>query len=354
MTNRQDFLRALRRQGGGKTPFDLSLCPAHMDYLEEIAGTRDYYEYFGIPLRYVDVRPTEKQTDYTKYYRGLPPEAKPLSWNPEWGVYSTPGSVAHFEEMIHPMRDFTSVSEIEDYPFPDFDADYRWAGMGEQVRDIKQKDFVALAFMEMTIFEICWYMRGMEAFLMDLVADEEFACALMDRVVEIRAASARRYAEAGVDILMLGDDVSTQLDMMMSPALWRRLLKPRLAEICAAARAENPDILLFYHGDGNLTSIIGDLIEAGVDILNPVQPECMDPVKIKEEYGDRLSFWGTIGTQSTMPFGTPADIREKVREMIGTVGRGGGLVLAPTHVIEPDVPWENIEAFVEAAKEYGA
>jgi len=353
MTNRECYLRALKRQGGGKIPFELTLCPAHTDHLEKIAGTRDYLEYFNIPLRYVDIRPTTKQADFTGYYRDLPANASPLSWNPEWGVYSVPGSVAHFEEMINPMRHFTDASEIETYPFPDFDADYRWEGVDVQVREIKEKDLLALAFMEMTIFEVCWYMRGMESFLMDLLVNEEFACALMDRVVDIRVKMARNYVKAGVDILMLGDDVSTQIDMMFSPALWRKLLKPRLAKICEAAREVNRDILILYHGDGNLTSIIPDLIEAGIDILNPVQPECMDPVEMKRMYGDRLSFWGTIGTQTIMPFGTPQEIEAKVKEMIETVGEGGGLLLAPTHVIEPDVPWENIVAFAEAARRYG-
>jgi uroporphyrinogen decarboxylase len=150
-----------------------------------------------------------------------------------------------------------------------------------------------------------------------------------------------------------GDDVSTQLDMMISPALWREMLKPRLLRVIQTAKSVNPETLVFYHGDGNLQTIIPDLIEIGVDILNPVQPECMDPVKIKERYGERLSFWGTIGTQTTLPFGTAADIEKITRTMIETVGAGGGLLLAPTHVIEPDVPWENIEALVAAIKKYG-
>jgi uroporphyrinogen decarboxylase len=353
MTNRQCILSTLKRENEDKIPFDLALCPVHIDNLEKIAGTRDYYEYFNIPLRYVDINPTKKETDFKVYYNDLPPEAKPLSWNPEWGVYSLPGSIAHFEEMLHPMKNFTKISQIDSYPFPDFLADYRWEGIAEQVLDIKKKDLIAVAFMEMTIFEVSWYLRGMENFLMDLLSDEEFACALMDRVVEIRIEMAKKFAKTGLDILMLGDDVSTQLDMMFSPELWQKLIKPRLKKICTAAREVNPDILLFYHGDGNLASIIPDLIEIGVDILNPVQPECMDPVNLKKEYGDSLSFWGTIGTQTTMPFGTPTDIEEKVREMIQTVGKGGGLLISPTHVIEPEVPWKNIIAFVEAAKKYG-
>ncbi|MFQ5808864.1 MAG: uroporphyrinogen decarboxylase family protein, partial [Armatimonadota bacterium] len=141
--------------------------------------------------------------------------------------------------------------------------------------------------------------------------------------------------------------------LMMHPDTWREWLKPRLGKVIQAARDVNPDVHVFYHSDGNIESIIEDLIEVGVTVLNPVQPECMDPVELKKQYGDRLAFWGTIGTQSTMPFGTADDVRAAVKHMCETVGDGGGLVLAPTHVLEPDVPWENVAAFFEAAEEYG-
>jgi len=99
--------------------------------------------------------------------------------------------------------------------------------------------------------------------------------------------------------------------------------------------------------------IIPDLIEIGVTILNPVQPECMDPVKLKEQYGDRLAFDGTMGIQTTMPFGTPEEVDRETKRMIETVGKGGGLIIAPTHVLEPEVPIENIKAFLEAVDKYG-
>ena len=100
----------------------------------------------------------------------------------------------------------------------------------------------------------------------------------------------------------------------------------------------NPKVLCYYHSDGDVREIIEDLIEIGVDILNPVQPECMDPIAVKEQYGLQVSFWGTIGTQTTMPFGTPEEVRNKTLEMKEKVGKGGGLVLAPTHLLEPEVP----------------
>ena len=187
----------------------------------------------------------------------------------------------------------------------------------------------------------------------DMLQDPEMATALMDRIIDLRVFQARKYAEFGVDVLALGDDISMQTGMLMSPRMWRKWFKPRLAKVIQEAKAVKTDLLVQYHTDGDCRAVISELIEVGVDILNPVQPECMDPVAIKNEYGDRLSFSGTIGTQTTIPHGTPEDVRAAVKKMIETVGVGGGLLLAPTHVLEPDVPWENILAFVEACKEFG-
>lgn len=353
MKNRENMLRALRRDNPERVPFEFSPCPHIAAELEKRIGTPDFWEYFGFPMRGVDLNPTGKKTDFTVYYDNLPENAEPLSWLTEWGVMGVSGSLAHFQQMLHPMAGFESVKEIEEYPFPDFNEDYRWEGVAQKVNEIKDRDFVAVAGMEMTIFETSWYLRGMDNFMVDMIANVEFAEALMDKVTEIRIGMAERYAKAGFDILKLGDDVATQLDMMMNPETWRSLIKPRLARIIKTARAAKPDILIFYHGDGNMQKIIPDIIEIGVDILNPVQPECMDPVEIKRLYGDRLSFWGTLGTQTVLPFGTPDEVRETCIRLIKEVGKGGGLLLAPTHVVEPEVPIENLMAFIETVKEYG-
>jgi len=122
-----------------------------------------------------------------------------------------------------------------------------------------------------------------------------------------------------------------------------------LAATVAAVKAANPSAFVFYHSDGNVETIIPDLIEVGIDILNPVQPECMDPAAIKRRYGDRMSFWGAVSVQRTMPLGTPDHVRAEVRARIRDVGRGGGLILAPAHVLGPETPWENVVAFFQAA-----
>ena len=351
MTNRENILRALRRQQPERVGFDFVFSPALLEEFKRRTGREDYQDYYNFPVRLLELVPTRLKTDFTKFFDSLPPGTRPLDWNPEWGVMGAPGAVAHFQEMLHPMLKFTDVRQVLEYPWPDFLADYRWAGAAETVLGIKNRDLVCGAFMEMTIFEVAWYLRGMEDFLMDLAAGEEIAMVLLDLLTEMRVSMARRYAEAGVDLLMLGDDVATQLNMMISAKLWRETLKPRLARVICAAKEVRPEILIFYHGDGNMETILPDLIEIGVEVLNPVQPECMDPVKMKERFGDQLAFWGCIGTQTTMPFGTPAEVKRTVRDLIATVGKGGGLFLAPTHTLEPDVPWTNVEAFIEAIRE---
>lgn len=350
MDARENFLRACRRERPNWVPYDFALCPKLAEEFTLRTGRTDYRAHYELPFAGLKLAPSKLTTDFAGFFGQKLMATDQID---RWGVGHRRGSVAHFAEILHPMQSFTNVAEVEAYPFPDELADYRWEGVPAQVAAAHTAGLAAVAAMQKTIFEISWCLRGMEEFLMDLLTDPAMACAIMDQVLELRKGCAARYAAAGADVLQLGDDVSTQLDMMVSPALWRKSIKPRLAEVIAAAKGVKPDILIFYHGDGNLQKIIPDLIEIGVEILNPVQPECMDPAEIKRQYGDRLTLWGTIGTQTTMPFGSPSDVRMAVRRMIETAGDGGGLVLSPTHLLEPEVPWANIEAFVEACREYG-
>ncbi len=194
-------------------------------------------------------------------------------------------------------------------------------------------------------------MTGFEHFFEWAAVNPEPLHYVLDRITDNNVFSAQKIAEAGVDMLQVGDDVAMQDRMLMSPGMWRELIKPRLARVIRAARDINPEIPVWYHSDGAISPIIDDLIEVGVTVLNPVQPECVDMKWVKNKYGDRLAFWGTIGTQTVMPFGTPEDVKRTVKEMIDLFAPG--LVIAPTHVLEPDVPWDNITALFKAVEEYG-
>jgi uroporphyrinogen-III decarboxylase len=135
--------------------------------------------------------------------------------------------------------------------------------------------------------------------------------------------------------------------MMISPAHWRTFLKPRMAQFIAEVKTINPQLKVAYHCDGDLRMIIPELIEIGVDVLNPIQPACMDPDEIKRRFGDRLCFWGSLDEQHTLPFGTADDVRQEVLARLRTIGRNGGLILGPTHHVQMDTPMENFQAMVE-------
>ncbi|MHB0878096.1 MAG: uroporphyrinogen decarboxylase family protein, partial [Anaerolineae bacterium] len=205
---------------------------------------------------------------------------------------------------------------------------WRHEDLAMQVAEIHGEGIAAVGQMSQTVFELSWALRGMGALLTDFHLNPELAAALLDQITEIRCFQAQRFAKAGVDVLRLGDDIGTERGLLMSPGMWRRWLKPRLRSVIESARLVNPAIPIKYHSDGNVEAVIADLIEVGVTILNPVQPECMDPVKLKQDYGRDLAFWGTIGVQSTMPLGSPADVRRSVQHMVETVGAGGGGVRA--------------------------
>lgn len=353
MTNRENVFRALRKNNPENVPFEFVLCPSHIEEFKKRTGSDDYLAYYNFPIRYIDINESKKKFDSAKYYTNLPENASPILWNPDWGIMGVTGSVAHFQKMLHPMANLQTIEEIDEYPFPDFLEEYRWIGIPEKIQELKEEDLIVVAFMEMTTFEIAWYLRGMDTFMIDMIENKEFAEALLDKISELHARKAEKYAKSGADILMLGDDIGTQQNMMISPELWRDMIKPRLAKVIASAKNVKKDMLVLYHSDGNIQQVIPDLIEIGVDILNPVQPECMDPIILKELYGDNLSFWGTLGTQTTLPFGTPEQIRETCKNLIEKVGKGGGLLLAPTHMVEPEVSWDNLQAFIDAVHEYG-
>ncbi len=355
MNSRTRVLEAMHRRKPDRVPFALTdFTPVQLDVFRKKTGAVNPLEYFGVDIRGDCIEPTRHQVDFTKYHSQLPPNATV----DEWGIGHLPtesgrAEHSHLEGFLYPMLKLTSEQDALDYPLPDIDADYRYTDLGRKIREFQSAGFAATAWMPCTIFEIAWFMRSMELLLMDFVDNPGFAGTLLDRITQKREIQAAKYAELGADMVCLGDDVGSQRGMILSAPMWRRWLKPRLGRVVAAARRVRPDVLVFYHCDGDIRPIIPDLIEIGVDILNPVQPECMDPAELKNKYGDRLSFWGTIGTQTTMPFGSAEDVRREVRLRMETAGKGGGLIIAPTHAIEPEVPWENIIALVEAVKEFG-
>lgn len=201
-------------------------------------------------------------------------------------------------------------------------------------------------------FEIAHFMRGMEDFLIDLALRPEFACDLMDRIAGYLLARSRRILEAGrgqYTIFEYNDDMASQRSLFMSPAMWRKYIKPRMAPFCDLAREYGAK--LRYHCCGSCREIIPELIEIGVDILNPVQPlaDGMDPFELKQLFGERITFDGGIDTQQLLPNASTREVRAHTRRMVDVVGRQGGYILGGSHNIQSDCPDENIIAMVDEA-----
>ncbi len=347
MNSRERVKASLEFQTPDRIPFEFSFTPALQKIFEEKTGEKDPREYFGMDTRHISPLSSRKKQDFSPY---LPSPLPPGTNVDEFGVAHVPGDYYHFTSLIHPLENLKKPEELENYPFPDLGEDYRYVGLKDKVKEYQEKGYFVVGAVG-HIFEIAWEMRGMERFFMDLIENPEFVDTLLEKITRIQEKNAEKMALTGVDMIVLGDDIGMQDRMLMSPDTWREWLKPRLKRVIESARKANPEVYIFYHSDGDIRPVIADLIEVGVQILNPVQPECMDPEEIRKIYGKNLVLWGTIGTQSTMPFGTPEEIKKLIRERALKLGKEGGLFLAPTHVLEPEVPWENILAFVEGIQE---
>ena len=362
MNPRENLLSLYRRQGYEAAPVHLNLCPKQEAAFREKYGAQARYdEVFEFPMRVI----TDPGFPWIAEIDGFVPAREwnrslyydpPIANNARldiWGIAHEPGGQAthHMTHMRHPLERLASLEQFQSYPWPDFEkAD--WSFLVPAIDAIHAKGLAAQVWMECTIWEIAWYMRRMDLLMTDMALEDEKAVFLLDKITALACLRIRKYAEAGADIIAVGDDVGMQQSMMMSRDMYRAWLKPRLARVIRTAKAVNPGLIIQYHSCGFITPLIPDLIEAGVDVLNPVQPECMGFAGIHAEFKTKLSFNGTLGTQTTLPFGTPAQVRQEVFRNLGIAGERGGLLCCPTHMVEPEVPWENIEAYLKACREF--
>jgi uroporphyrinogen decarboxylase len=256
----------------------------------------------------------------------------------------------------NPLAHAQSLDDLQMFPVPNIDTPYRVEQLEQTVSAWHARGFAVggnLPHLGGELFEAAWRLRGLENFLLDLVERHDWADYLLDQLTSLARRNAEALAHAGVDVLSLDDDVGMPGSMFISPHTWRRFFKPRLAVIISAARAIKPDLRILYHSDGHIEPIVGDLVEVGVNALNPLQPEHMDAMKIRREFGSRLALWGTVGCHTAFSFGKPREIRREVKHRIDTLGRSG-LILCPAYDIdEPDIPWANIAAFLDAVREFG-
>ena len=365
MLHRERFLATIERRPPDRIPVGkVDFCGSLLKVFREKTGCDNPDDYFDIPTRLVGgwasggsgamvggAHLWKGDIDYSSYLPPIPPDGRLMCKGDGYLIGED-----DLEVYLFPLRPMQSTDELLAYPWWEVErraaATRSWQKLQRQVDELKAEDRFVLGWVG-NPFESAWKLRGFERTLLDFVDNPQFATLLLDLTTEACCANAEHVARAGADMLFLYDDLALQTGPMFNVATFRQWLLPRYQKIIEAGRSIVPDIPVFFHTDGNAMTMIPHLIEAGVTVLNPVQPECMDPAEAKKCYGDRLAFWGTVGVQRTMPFGTPEEVKAEVRLRIETVGRGGGLVLSPAQTLYADVPWENIVAFFEAAEEFG-
>jgi uroporphyrinogen decarboxylase len=267
----------------------------------------------------------------------------------EWGVVRRVGRDGKYVEWIAgPLMQAQNPDEC-DFPGPDRIVPH--PDLAGAVAAQKAAGLWVAAAVTMP-YKTAWELRGMENLLADYALNPAFVEALYDRIFATYGEILVRCAAAGVDQVGFGGDIAMQDRVIMGPARWRAIDKPRLAAVIARCRQVNPGVHAFIHSDGDLTAIMDDLLEIGFDIIDPIQPECMDPRQVKVRWGDRMVLHGCGSLQRTLPFGTAADCRREVQTLIRTCGHEGGLVLRISNAVGFDVPVENVVAWFEAARDF--
>ena len=306
-------------------------------------------EYFDFDTRSVDLNPTRKTADFRRFFRR--PAAAHATFD-EWGCGSVPGSMEHFVEYkFHPLQSAATADDVRAFPWPDVTADYRYEGLAERIAEYHRRGYAVTGELYMTIFERAWLMRGMEQLLMDFLAEPEIGHAICQCIADLRIEQARRLAALGVDVLRLGDDVCTQKGLADEPRHVSDLSQgtdpsdhpggqgsqPRPAGLHALRRpGGRHDRGIRRHRRRYPQSRAAGVQRSGGD--RPADP------------ADASPSGAASAPRARCRLARPAMWRPRWPESKQALGRNGGLLVAPTHILEPEVPWDNVLAFVEAAR----
>ena len=380
VTHRERVLAALSHREADRVPLDLGShnaskihrvayrrLLAHLGWPEEPeerdeAGLQKHYLSAGEMARPSEALLELLDVDFRSVSLSAPDEAA-AAWLDgsrfvdEWGVVWARAGEGEFINKDGPFQQLEEpgLADLERHEWPDPDDPGRYRGMREAALAVReQTDYALVLDLDLGIVNKCQRVRGFCEWLEDLPLRPAFAEGLLARVLDVEAGIARRaLAEVGdlADVVVFYDDLGFQDRCYMHPKLYRRLVKPYHAGLVAAIKGASPAKVLL-HSDGSIHELLGDLVEIGIDAINPVQTTAagMDSRELKREFGEQLAFWGAIDTQRVLPFGTQEDVGREVRQRIDHLGAGGGYVLAACHNIQADVPPENVLAMFEAAK----
>ncbi|HWT81434.1 MAG TPA: uroporphyrinogen decarboxylase family protein [Candidatus Methylomirabilis sp.] len=373
MSHRERVLRALNHQEPDRVPLDLggsrssSLVVETYERLNRHLGSQEPLRIFSKWLNVAHPSQVMLQRfdiDFRSISLGDPDNWEDIvfpdgSYQDEWGVVrSRPAGSLYYDLTKPPLASDADVADLEKFRWPDPHDPGRCRGLAEAAARLHQgTDYAVVLGMPGGIVHQAQFLRGFEDWFADLIANPAFFQALMEKLADLWIEMAKDELDAvgcNVDICFLGDDMAFQNGPMMSMDLYRKMIKPHHKRLFSYIRSRT-SAKIAYHTCGSVVHLIPDLIEMGVDALNPVQVSArgMDTEKLKQEFGKDICFWGAIDTQRVMPFGKPDAVAHEVRQRIDTLAPGGGYLLCAVHNIQADVSPENICAMYDTARDYG-
>lgn len=329
MNNRERLLKTLNHKQPDRCPYHILFTKAAEDKMAEFYGDADFKVKLGNCFTLLRAR---KEDSFKEIF--------PNIWQDEFGV--------HWNRTVD--KDIGTVcnqvitkENVAYYQFPDPDDEARYSDFSDTIAGDCDGFYVMnLGF---SLFERAWTLVGMENVLMAMAADKKFINTLLDRILEYNLRIIENGCRFNIDAFVFGDDWGQQNGLLMGPTFWREFIKPRIRQMYQAAKSGSK--FVFIHSCGKIQEILPDLIECGLDVFNPFQPEVMDVFEIKKRFGESLSFFGGISVQKTLPFGTTAQTKDEVKFLIDKVGKNGGYIASPSHAIPADAKPENIAAMIE-------
>jgi uroporphyrinogen decarboxylase len=376
LTHRERIIRAINHKEPDRVPIDLGgrvssmMENAYWNLNKYIGlqndkgttistwGTIEYYDervldYFDIDIRRIYLEQPEKTK--VVYH-------KDSTWTDELGLTwrKTTNQYGYYSEMIsHPLKD-ADVQDLEKFPWPDSNDPNRYIGIERRIEELYYDTDYALCAAAVAggLFETAQWLRGMDQLLIDLKVNKDFVLKLLDKLYEYEACLWHNFLDIVgryVQIVETADDFGMQTGLIISPETYREIIKPFHKKLLNLIKSKT-DAKIFHHSCGSVVDILDELIDAGIDIINPVQPFAYgmeDPLALKKRFGDRVIFHGGIDQQNVLPNGTPEDVEEEVKKRIKGFAPGGGYILAAAHNIQDDTPPQNVIAMFEIAKNYG-
>lgn len=276
------------------------------------------------------------------------------TWLNEYGMRMRQGDI-YVEVVDYPLAHAETEADIEAFQFPDPDAPGRFRDAEALVKKYKN-EYLIFGDIEVTVFSLAHQLVGMEKLLVDMMMETEYVIPLFEACAEFQTQIGLRLIDKGVDAIWFGDDFGTQTSLIIPPETFRDQLKPIYTKMVNRFKEAKPDIIPILHCDGAVASLLDDIREIGFEVFNPVQPGVPGhlPQDMKDNFGNQFAFWGAIDQQDLLPNGTDEELERDIAEKINILGKGGGYMIAPAHIIQNDVSPERVLKFIELCKKYGS